>query len=99
MKYALALVIYLFMNYAHGQVPPDKQKHFVVSGVLTAYTYTLLRQEDVPKWQARAYTVGGVLALGLAKEVWLDKNYDEGDMWANTAGAGTIILIPIIWDF
>jgi hypothetical protein len=77
----------------------DKQKHYVASASIAAPIYVVMREQNGWKrWQASLLALGVTLFVGHMKETY-DPTYDMEDMGANALGAGTGIMLPIVFNF
>ena len=64
----------------------DRKKHAAVSAVIAASTYTLLRTQDLGRWESLVTSVAFSVLVGTAKETY-DKEVDPGDIKADFVGS------------
>lgn len=82
--------IWLVPCLMQAQIPEDKQQHFVVGGIVSGVTYSVVKHKTNNKNKAFMYGVGASFVVGLGKEVidqkQPDNRFDSIDLGATVFG-------------
>jgi hypothetical protein len=102
---ALGLLCITSLSFAAGPLEEefwqeDKQKHFALSAVTSATTYSVLRSSNYSRWESLVTGVAVGILVGTAKEVY-DRRVDPDDIKADAAGGifGGGVAFTVDWVF
>lgn len=72
-------IVFLLPKISYAMPPTDKAAHFGVSYMLSDQLKRHTKMTTLER-------IGTVLAIGYAKEQWIDSNFDKNDFAADMAG-------------
>ena len=91
---ALGLAYPVKNCFAEPEISTDKVLHTSLSIVIGMTAYNVYRENmDLTDNEARLAAFISALAIGASKELFMDDEFDWGDMTANSLGAGIGVMI------
>lgn len=78
---------------------PYNQLHLVGSFAFCLTSTLILEHYEVPRWKAVLISLVTTMALGVAKEYWMDSEVSKKDIYMDLAGASTAGLLTFVFRF